>query len=121
MPECPYCHQSVESQAIACPFCRRELKAFGHPGIPLHRASQEDFLCTSCLYDKDDTCNFPQRPYAKSCTLYHDHTQPIIASAPVAGVSSSFLQQMMSWMKRNVALLVLVGLGLVSLFIALNR
>lgn len=62
---CPRCHQSIDSQAVACPYCRIEIKAFGHPGIPLHRAEGTSFLCNSCTYHADDSCNFPQRPYAQ--------------------------------------------------------
>ncbi|MEA5513598.1 zinc ribbon domain-containing protein, partial [Nodularia sp. UHCC 0506] len=69
---CPTCHQLVDNQAITCPYCRTTLKAYGHPGIPLHRATGKEFLCDSCTYHADDTCNFPQRPYAKDCTLYEN-------------------------------------------------
>jgi hypothetical protein len=69
---CPHCHQLVDSQAISCPYCRTTLKAYGHPGIPLHRATGDGYLCDTCTYHADDTCNFPQRPYAKDCTLYQN-------------------------------------------------
>jgi len=48
------------------------LKAHGHPGIPLHRAAAETSLCETCTYHFDDTCTFPQRPHAQTCTLYQD-------------------------------------------------
>jgi hypothetical protein len=41
MPNCPRCHQSINPQAVTCPYCRTPLKAYGHPGIPLHRATGE--------------------------------------------------------------------------------
>jgi hypothetical protein len=66
MPECPRCYQRVDSQAVACPYCKFDLKAFGHPGIPLHRASQDSYLCTTCLYHQDDTCNFPSVLWLKT-------------------------------------------------------
>jgi len=74
MPHCPHCHQSVDTQAIACPHCQTLLKAHGHPGILLHRATGEAYLCQSCLYHLDDSCTFPQRPHARECTLYRDQT-----------------------------------------------
>lgn len=77
MLECPNCNQPLESGAIACPYCRTELKAYGHPGIPLYRADAAEFLCTTCIYHQDDSCTFPQRPYAKTCTLYHDRAEPL--------------------------------------------
>jgi hypothetical protein len=69
---CPNCHQIVDSQAITCPHCRTQLKAFGHPGIPLHRAKRNEYLCQTCTYDADDSCTYPQRPYARECTLYEN-------------------------------------------------
>lgn len=114
MPNCPRCHQAVDSQAIACPYCRTALKAYGHPGIPLFRAEGETYLCDTCLYHDDDTCNFPQRPYAKECTLYHDRLQPLV---PVQRRPSTW--QKFSW-KRNEGWLILAGLLVVSLLIALS-
>lgn len=79
MITCPYCQQAVDDQAITCPHCRCLLKAHGHPGIPLHRAVGEDFLCPTCLYDADDTCTFPQRPQARTCTMYRNQAQAAAA------------------------------------------
>lgn len=75
MSDCPTCHQPVPSQAIVCPHCQTPLKAFGHPGIPLHRTETDAYLCPSCVYEADDTCTFPQRPYARVCTLYVSQQQ----------------------------------------------
>lgn len=116
MSECPRCHQSVDSQAIACPYCRMELKAHGHPGIPLYRAPDQGFLCDTCTYHADDSCNFPQRPTAKECTLYHNRLQPRPTAYTPA--RSPTLQ---SWLQRNTTLLIVLGLLLISLLIALGR
>lgn len=113
MPDCPRCHQPIDAQAIACPYCRTPLKAFGHPGIPLHRAEGETVLCQSCQYDADDTCNFPQRPHARECTLYVDRHQSIVAPAYKPRFSLG------GWLQRNAALLVVIGLIVISLMIAL--
>ncbi|MEL6137752.1 MAG: zinc ribbon domain-containing protein [Cyanobacteria bacterium J06628_6] len=72
MPSCPRCQQSVSTTALECPNCRLMLKAHGHPGIPLHRATEDTPLCETCTYHFDDTCTFPQRPHARTCTLYQD-------------------------------------------------
>ncbi|MEM8807970.1 MAG: zinc ribbon domain-containing protein [Cyanobacteria bacterium P01_G01_bin.38] len=72
MPICPQCKQSIMADAVTCPHCRLELKAHGHPGIPLHRATANTSLCDTCTYHHDDSCNFPQRPTAQTCTLYQD-------------------------------------------------
>ena len=116
MQNCPRCHQSVDAQAVTCPYCRTALKAYGHPGIPLHRATGEESLCESCTYHADDTCTFPQRPYARECTLYQDisnelEVQRRDTSSPAIAVRN--------WVKRHQALLILLGLLLVSLIIAL--
>lgn len=118
MFDCPRCHQPVDQQAIACPYCNTTLKAFGHPGITIHRETGEGYLCERCTYDEDDTCTFPQRPYAKECTLYHDKFQQANAELRY---TPSLIGSIQLWVKRNVALLVLVGLLLVSFMIVLSR
>ncbi len=117
---CPRCHQPVNRQAVTCPHCRNQLKAYGHPGIPLHRAARDEYLCDSCTYHIDDTCNFPQRPYAQECTLYQnieqsklEHQQRLYAN--------SFGATLRSWVKRNQTLLLLLALLLVCLLIALSK
>lgn len=118
MPTCPRCRQTVDSQAITCPYCRTALKAYGHPGIPLHRAERGTYLCESCTYDADDTCNFPQRPYAEECTMYHDVAQPIaIERRP-----PNWFAQMGTALRYRQEWWVLLGLLAISIGIALaNR
>lgn len=116
---CPRCHQSIEAQAVACPNCRTPLKAYGHPGIPLYRAGKDEFLCDSCIYHDDDTCTFPQRPYAKTCTLYHDRSMPL--EMPVNRYAGNRHGSVTAWLQRNSAWLLLLGLGIVSLALALAR
>lgn len=72
MPTCPRCHKSVPAAAIDCPHCKLTLKAHGHPGMTLYRAKDAEPLCATCTYDADDSCNFPQRPEAMTCTLYQE-------------------------------------------------
>jgi len=115
MPECPKCHQFVESRAIACPHCRMPLKAHGHPGMKLFQATDEP-LCASCVYHADDSCNFPKRPDAMDCTLYQDVGQ---AQAVNSQYGTSFRLQ--RWVKRNTPLLLLAGLLLISLGVVLIR
>ncbi|MEL7492650.1 MAG: zinc ribbon domain-containing protein [Cyanobacteria bacterium J06554_11] len=73
MTTCPKCDRTIPTTAITCPHCQTALTAHGHPGMPLYRATDDDYLCASCTYDADNSCNFPKRPTAKTCTLY----QPI--------------------------------------------
>lgn len=115
MSECPRCHQPVDVQAIACPNCRLPLKAFGHPGIPLHRADGEEYLCPTCLYHADDTCNFPQRPNAKECTLYVNQFQ----QSQVTLYKPKWTTLARNWLSRNAVWLILVTLLVVSIAIAL--
>jgi hypothetical protein len=117
MSDCPRCHQPVKSDAVKCPACGTQLKAFGHPGIPLHQAFGTESLCKTCLYDADDTCNYPKRPYAKECTMYRDRTIPIV-STPTRYEQNSSPE---TWMRRNLFWLLLGGLLIVSLLLALAR
>ncbi len=116
---CPQCHQPVNSQAVTCPHCRTQLKAYGHPGIPLHRASKEEYLCDSCTYHADDTCNFPQRPHAKVCTLYENIEESKLYSEKQR-YANSFGATLRNWIKRNQALMLLLALLLICLLIALS-
>ncbi|GAB4147482.1 MAG: hypothetical protein Fur0046_25720 [Cyanobacteria bacterium J069] len=116
MPECPQCRQSVDARAIACPHCRTPLKAFGHPGVPLYRAEGEAALCETCLYHHDDSCNYPQRPHARDCTLYTNQArQP---DSPIYRPSPSSL--MKAWLQRHLVWVLLGALLLVSLLLALR-
>ncbi len=115
MPDCPKCHQAVDTQALECPYCRTPLKAHGHPGMTLYQATGKEPLCLTCVYHEDDTCTFPKRPFAMDCTLYCDRTQSSTPATP--GYSSSF--QLRLWFKRNLTWIILVGLILLSLIIAL--
>lgn len=117
MAECPRCHQRVDSQAVVCPYCKLDLKAFGHPGIPLHRASEDSYLCDSCLYHLDDTCNFPQRPVAKDCTLYQNQAEAVIQSR--AASPPSRITTVLQWCQRHTIGLALAGLLLISLLLSL--
>lgn len=72
MSSCPKCQQPVDALAISCPHCKNPLKAYGHPGIPLYQSTDNTSLCDRCTYHLDDTCNFPKRPNATSCTLFKD-------------------------------------------------
>jgi len=117
MPNCPRCHQLIQAQAVTCPHCRLILKAHGHPGIPLHRSTGEEYLCDSCTYHTDDTCTYPQRPLARECTLYHNRSQPEPELNPRHDRSKS----LRLWFERNLAWLILVGLILLSLLISLSR
>ncbi|MCT7948186.1 zinc ribbon domain-containing protein [Ancylothrix sp. C2] len=117
MPNCPKCNQPIKPGTITCPHCRTELKAFGHPGIPLYRSVAGKFLCESCTYHHDDTCTFPQRPYAETCTLYDDISQEKnrLQQRPVIKPS----QQLRLWLERNSGLLSLLGLLLISVVVVL--
>jgi len=92
MPHCPRCRQTVDAQSIRCGYCGLTLKAFGHPGIPLHRAAEGDSLCATCTYDLDDSCTFPQRPSARTCTLYRS----VDAQAPQVSLSVKYAQRRFS-------------------------
>ncbi|KYC39361.1 hypothetical protein WA1_32015 [Scytonema hofmannii PCC 7110] len=106
---CPRCHQPVNSQAVTCPHCRIELKAYGHPGIPLHRATGEKYLCDTCTYHVDESCTYPQRPHAKECILYQNIDERQL-ELQQQNQSSSFGVTVQNWVRRNQALLLLLAL-----------
>lgn len=74
MPICPRCENQVKPTDLACSRCGLQLKAHGHPSIELHQSGAGEVLCKTCAYDADDSCTFPQRPDAKTCTLYQSIT-----------------------------------------------
>lgn len=120
MATCPRCHQPIDSQAVRCPNCFAVLKAYGHPGIPLHQASKDTYLCDSCRYHEDDTCTFPQRPYAKTCTLYRDRSELTELEFKSPLYPSSPWSQFTTWCRRNRGLLLLLGLIAISVLFALR-
>ncbi|AFZ56680.1 zinc ribbon domain-containing protein [Anabaena cylindrica FACHB-243] len=116
---CSRCHQTIDSQAISCPYCRITLKAYGHPGVPLHQANGDYYLCESCVYHQDDSCNFIQRPYAKSCTLYQNLEESKLELLLQQSKNSGIVV-VKNWLQRHQALLLLIFIFLVCLLIALS-
>lgn len=116
---CPHCHQSISSKAVTCPYCGTTLKAYGHPGITLHRAKGNTALCETCTYHADDTCTFPQRPYAQECTLYDDMNERQSKTDPIYTPRRSFLDSVKLWYQQNPTLIGLVGLLIVSILVTL--
>ncbi|HLO86036.1 MAG TPA: zinc ribbon domain-containing protein [Nostocaceae cyanobacterium] len=116
---CPRCHQLIDSKAITCPRCRLTLKAYGHPGIPLHRATDKSYLCDSCTYNADDTCNFPQRPYAKECTLYENVQERKLEEQQQIN-AQSFVVTAKDWLKRHQFLVLLMALLFICFLIAVS-
>lgn len=119
MLNCPRCNQPVNSKAVNCPYCKTALKAYGHPGITLHRASGDQPLCSTCTYHADDTCTFPQRPLAKECTLYHDISGQKLETDKIYNPRRGLLELVRIWCQQNPALLGLLVLIFVSLLLAL--
>jgi hypothetical protein len=122
MPQCPKCKQfireSVYTQILECPSCRLPLKAHGHPGIPLHYATGNVPLCQDCIYDQDDTCNLPQRPDAKQCTLYQNQTHLEAMKQTKAAQAPQTLQ---AWLRQYNPLLWVGVLAIASFLFTLLR
>jgi hypothetical protein len=115
MLSCPRCQAALAPAAVECPRCRFTLKAFGHPGIPLHRTEGEEALCATCVYHADDSCNFPQRPDAQTCTLYRS-----VNLEPEPEISSVALgQRLRWWLSRHTGIVALAGLLLLSMVLVL--
>jgi hypothetical protein len=117
MLSCPRCQAAIESTTIQCPRCRLTLKAHGHPGIPLYRTDGSESLCATCVYDADDSCNFPQRPHAETCTLYRS----VNATEELALPPPSLVRQLSFWLRNHRGLVALGGLLLLSLALVLVR
>ena len=111
MANCPKCDRIVEIQAVKCPYCGNPLKGFGHPGIPLYQAEAGTSLCDRCYYHQDDSCNYPQRPLASSCIMFHDVSSPLVAEDSL-GVDGATKRKL--WFKNNRGLLIIFGLILLS-------
>jgi hypothetical protein len=106
---CPKCDRRIAPQAVKCPHCHNPLKGFGHPGIPLYQADTGTYLCARCYYDRDDSCNYPQRPYAKTCTMFHDLNTPLITET-TKYKSPGGITGFKLWLSRNKGLLLIVSL-----------
>jgi hypothetical protein len=116
---CPRCHQLIDSKAIACPNCHLTLKAYGHQGIPLHRSTDQSYLCDSCTYHADDSCNFPQRPFAKECILYENlQDRKLEQQRQMNEQSLDIIVK--NWIQHHQFLLLLMTLLLICLLIALS-
>jgi hypothetical protein len=120
MLNCPKCdHPILNSNAVTCPHCGTTLKAYGHPGVTLHRASKGESLCETCTYHADDTCNFPKRPHAQECTLYDDINQRQLEKAQQEAIRPDLMKSVRLWSQRNRTLLGLLGLFLVCILFTL--
>ncbi|MEO1069248.1 MAG: hypothetical protein AAFW95_09035 [Cyanobacteria bacterium J06638_6] len=117
MLSCPRCQAAIEPTTIHCPRCRLTLKAHGHPGIPLYRTDGSESLCATCVYDADDSCNFPQRPHAETCTLYRSVNTTEELALPTPPLSS----RLSFWLRNHRGLVALGGLLLLSLVLVLVR
>ncbi|TAE55254.1 MAG: zinc ribbon domain-containing protein [Nostocales cyanobacterium] len=116
---CPHCRQMINDQAISCPHCHTTLKAYGHPGIPVYRSTGKNYLCDSCTYHLDDTCNFTKRPYAQDCTIYQNHEE-IQKELKELANKKSLKNRIDKWLIRNqgfiLILVLLLGCFLFTIF-----
>ena len=118
MSSCPQCRKPVDAQALNCPYCDNPLKAFGHPGMPLYQSSDGTSLCDCCTYHLDDTCNFPQRPQATSCTLFHDASTPLVEVKDLPGKQLTW-RGVKNWLYRYRGVVAIAFLILISIVITL--
>lgn len=119
MTSCPKCHKSVATQALNCPYCDNPLKAFGHPGMPLYQSEEGTSLCDRCTYHLDDSCNFPKRPQAKTCTLFHDADTPLVETIDPPPSQLGW-RGMKNWLYRYRGVIAIACLILVSIILAVS-
>ena len=119
MTTCPQCDRNIRPEAIECPYCKNPLKAFGHQGIPIYQATDGSFLCDRCFYHQDDSCNYPQRPYAKSCTLFHDKEKPLVEEPKqVYSSPKDPIYAIKFWINQHRGLSILLILVAISVLLA---
>lgn len=118
MPSCPRCQKPVDAQALNCPHCDNPLKAFGHPGMPLYQSADGKSLCDRCTYHLDDSCNFPKRPNAKTCTLFNDASTPVAESANIPA-SQLGVSGVKNWLYRYRGIIAIALVIIVSIIITL--
>jgi len=77
--------------------------------MTLHRAQGDQILCPTCVYEADNSCNFPQRPQAKTCTLYQN-----IEAMPALSPQEIYT---IPWWRKvgrgRIALALLIGISLI--------
>lgn len=73
---------------------------------------------TLCIYHEDDTCNYPQRPKGKECTLYHDKAKPIVPPT-TDYISGGWPQLVKNWCQRHLIWLALLGLIMISIALSI--
>ena len=118
MPSCPKCQKPVDAQALSCPYCDNPLKAFGHPGMPLYQSTDGTSLCDRCTYHLDDTCNFPKRPNAKTCTLFQDAATSLTESIDIPA-SQLGVRGVKNWLYRYRGIIAIALLIIISVIITL--
>jgi len=118
MSNCPRCQKPVDAQALSCPHCDNPLKAFGHPGMPLYQSADGTSLCDRCTYHLDDTCNFPKRPNAKTCTLFQDASKSLDESIGTPASQLS-IRGFKNWLYRYRGIIAIVILIIISVAITL--
>ncbi|MEM1369415.1 MAG: zinc ribbon domain-containing protein [Cyanobacteria bacterium P01_H01_bin.15] len=100
----------MSSVALACPNCCTPLKAFGHPGMTIHRAPDSEFLCDRCAYHGDDTCTFEKRPHALTCTIYQ---KLLVPETPIREEPRLFPSHWLTYPLGYTLLSFLLGLSLI--------
>ena len=84
--------------------------------MSLNRTKDNRVLCNTCFYDADNSCIFPKRPHATSCTLYQNAEQK--TEGPT-GIERKPLYPVPWWQKINQLWLALGILIAVSMLIAI--
>ena len=86
--------------------------------MPLYQSEDNTSLCDRCTYDRDDSCNFPKRPHAKSCTLFHDADIPLVSESTLPRSTQGWVG-IKNWLYRNRGLIAIALLILVSVLVAI--
>ncbi len=87
--------------------------------MPLYRTTDGTVLCDRCVYDEDNTCNFPQRPHAQSCTMFRDRTLSL-REIEVKVNRRGGLGGIQNWIQRYRGAIALTIIIAVALLLALS-
>lgn len=79
MVDCPRCGTPTSNRTLNCQNCGYSLESYGafEPDVI---AAGSKILCSTCRYDRDDSCTFPDRPQATRCTLYRSLDEPVLVA-----------------------------------------
>jgi hypothetical protein len=107
----------VTPETVTCPSCGLVLKAYGHPGLHIYRSQPGTFLCETCAYHADDTCDIVKRPFVQDCTLYQDIHESPVPEEPARPATPALNARIYFWLEQNPVFILLIIVLAIVIFI----